>query len=983
MSNSLNDPANEREEQKKPTNQSEYDSTQIDRDSAPELLNFPPRSPRETETNLSLNLNKWFKNLPVQKKQFLSLILSDLISVVGLFLVGEALINTWGEKEIIERSRAELTVTVDKYQNKIQQMGFSFKLLASNDSIVTAAKSGQDIDPDLRAKIKERLKEKTEILQIEYATLVDKELRIIANANQNRANQIFSPNGLVEQLFKNRDIQQIQANGIVEWAELQQEKPPLPKGFSEPEALIRYTITPVKNPENNRTIGALISGDIINNKIEIPQSILEDFNGGYSGIYLLKPDGQTALATGIYQSKSQTIKEADRAAVLPDTAIIQEARKAPNKIKTGKINSQGQEYIVSAIALPAEYQQRFDDGSKIIFDDRPVAILLRGTPTTSLQELRTTYYFLHFLILVPVVILVNWIIAILLRQTIATPIDRLRQTTISFIKGDRLARSGIDSYDEVGQLSNAFDHLADKIVKSQTKLSRSATQSMLLERLASARDSQELESALNRILSQIRHTISVDRAIIYKFDRDWQGTITAESVVPGFPRSIGKQIVDPCFEEKYAEQYQKGRVKAVDNVYEAGLTECYLKSIEPLAVKAYLIVPVQTARNLYGLLIVHQCASPHQWQQSEIDYLAKFASEIGWSLNAFLLLEEKQAEAARERENSSYLQQELLQLVNDVESLSQGDLTVHAEMEGSEIGIVADLLNSAVSNLRDVVALVKKSAAEVNESIAENQNTIHVLAERTSQQTNRIDRTLEYVQKMTVSITQVADNAKAAARVASSASLTANQGGEAMERTVKSILQVQDTILITAKKVKQLGQSSQQIAKAISLINQIALKTKVLAVNAGIEAGRAGEEGQGFVIVAEEVGKLAAQSATATKQIEQIVENIQIEASELAKTMKIGTAQIQEGTNLLKDTKNNLVRLVEVSQKIDRLVDSISSATISQAQTSQSVNNLMQEIAKVSQETSQSSYQVSHSLQQTVEIAQRLQSFVKSYKIKN
>lgn len=976
MSNSFNNLSKEQGEENQIVKKPEY------KYSEPELLNLPARSYKKSEKS-SLNLNKWFKNLPIQRKQFLSLILSDLISVVGLFLVGEVLINTWGEKQIVRQARSELAITADNYQNKIEQMGESFKILANNNSIVEAAKKGQRIAPNSRANIRDKLKDRTEILQIEYATLVDKDLRIIANANQDRQNEIFSPNGLVEQLFKNRDIQQIQANGIVEWAELQKEKPSLPKGFSNNEALIRYTITPVKDPVDNRTIAALISGDIINNKNEIPNSILEDFNGGYSGIYLVKRDGQLALATGMHQGKGQTIREADRTAQLKDLSIIKTAKKATGKTKTGNIKIEGQEYILAATALPAEYQQRVNSSNKISVDDRPVAILVRGTPTTSLQELRTTYHLLHFSILVPVVILVNWIIAILLRRTIATPIARLQQTTADFTEGDRQARSEIESLDEVGQLSITFNHLADNIVKSQTKLSRAATQSMLLERLAIARESQELESSLNKILSQIRHTLEVDRALIYKFDRNWHGRIIAESVTPGFPRSMGKEIIDPCFADKYAEKYQQGRIRVVDDIDEEGLTECHLKLIEPLAVKASLVVPIQTARNLYGLLIVHQCALPHKWQKREIDYLTKFATEIGWSLNAFLLLEEKQVEAERERENNSYLQQQLLQVVSDVESLSQGDLTVRAEMNGNEIGIVAEILNYAIEQLQDIVILVKKSATEVNNSIADNQNTIRLLADRTFEQTDRIEQTLECVEKMNFSIAAISNNARSAAKVASFASATANLGGEAMERTVDSILQLQETILITTKKVKQLGQSSQQIAKAISSINQIALKTKVLAVNAGIEAGRAGEEGQGFVIVAEEVGKLAAQSATATKQIEQIVENIQIETSELAKTMKIGTAQIEQGTSLLKDSKNNLVQLVEVSHKIDRLVDSISSATISQAETSQSVNNLIQEIAQVSQETSQSSYQVSNSLQQTVEIAQRLKLSVRSYKIKN
>jgi methyl-accepting chemotaxis protein len=185
----------------------------------------------------------------------------------------------------------------------------------------------------------------------------------------------------------------------------------------------------------------------------------------------------------------------------------------------------------------------------------------------------------------------------------------------------------------------------------------------------------------------------------------------------------------------------------------------------------------------------------------------------------------------------------------------------------------------------------------------------------------------------------------------------------------------------TAKKVKRLGESSQQISKVVSLINQIALQTNLLAINAGIEAARAGEEGQGFAVVAEEVGELAARSAAATKEIEQIVENIQQETADVVEAMELGTAQVVEGTHLVEDAKLSLSQILEVSRQIDTLVQSISSATVSQVQTSQAVTELMKEIALVSERTSDSTRHVSGSLQETVEIAAQLQASVSTFKV--
>ena len=202
-----------------------------------------------------------------------------------------------------------------------------------------------------------------------------------------------------------------------------------------------------------------------------------------------------------------------------------------------------------------------------------------------------------------------------------------------------------------------------------------------------------------------------------------------------------------------------------------------------------------------------------------------------------------------------------------------------------------------------------------------------------------------------------------------------------MEQTVSNIFQLRETVAETTKKVKRLGESSQQISKAVSLINQIALQTNLLAINASIEAARAGEEGRGFAVVAEEVGQLAAQSASATKEIEKIVESIQKETSAVVEAMELGTTQVVEGTRLAEKTKGSLGQIVDVSRQIDELLQSISQATVSQANTSESVTQLMEEVAKISQQTSDSSRQVSSSLQETVTISQQLQESMETFKV--
>jgi methyl-accepting chemotaxis protein PixJ len=178
-----------------------------------------------------------------------------------------------------------------------------------------------------------------------------------------------------------------------------------------------------------------------------------------------------------------------------------------------------------------------------------------------------------------------------------------------------------------------------------------------------------------------------------------------------------------------------------------------------------------------------------------------------------------------------------------------------------------------------------------------------------------------------------------------------------------------------------LGESSQQISKAVGLINQIALQTNLLAINASIEAARAGEEGRGFAVVAEEVAQLATQSSAATKEIEKIVSTIQRETSEVTQAMELSTAQVVEGTKSVEQTKLSLKEIIDQSKEIDAFLQSISESAIEQVKSSESMKLVMAGVAEVSAQTSTSSSQVSNSLQATVAIARELQAVVGKFKV--
>jgi twitching motility protein PilJ len=1093
---------------------------------------------------------QWFNNLSVGKKQITGLFTSEVISVLGLVGVGSFLIISGGRSQLLNQARAELAVTDIGYNIKINQMGFGFRGQSDNQAIVevaTADSTGTAVSGADLATVKQILQNEIEARNIEYATLVGSDMNIIASANADRQGQRFDPQGLVGTVLQNP--RQIKTSALVSWDELQTEQPPLPDGFANQDALVRYTITPVLARGSDQVVGVLVSGDIVNGKTDIPMATLSAFENGYSAVYQRGGDGMFTLATALDTQDNQDITTAVGNVELEDQALLQEAIASPDQTVTRRDVVGGTTYTLAASAI--------ED-----FSGEPVAVLVRGVSETPLNALISNSLKLQMLIAL-LALLADVVLARLLGRSILHPLKNLQQAAWKFGMGDRQARAEVFATDEVGRVAQMFNHLAENIAGSEELLLRqsqkertAAVRAQLLtdltsrirqsldattvlstsvdgvrevlevdrvliyrfqpdykagtitaesvapgwkpflgqsiadpltpealERYRSGRvtamadrekrtmahchceildqlevkanivaplitgeeligllcvhqcsgprdwapeemellqqiavqigyalsqgrllQQQEMnvarERQLNEIISRMRESfeeervnraavnetrkaLAADRVVIYAFDETWKGTFVAEAVAPGWSSTLGADIYDPCFKDKFIDQYLQGRVQATPNIYTAGLTECHLKQLEPYQVKANLVAPIIVAGQLEGLLIAHQCDRPRDWTQTEINFFRQVAMQLGYAQEQARLFTQAETLSEQRRQQREALQLQLVSLLSEVEGASRGDLTVRADVTAGEIGTVADFFNSIVESLRQIVTKVKQSAEQVNDSLGENEEAIQSLAQEALRQADEVTQTLSSVETMTASIQQVAASARQAAEVANSASVTAETSGNAMDLTVQNILNLREIIGETSKKVKRLGESSQQISKAVSLINQIAMQTNLLAINAGIEAARAGEEGQGFAVVAEEVGELAARSADATKEIERIVETIQRETAEVVNAMDQSTTEVVAGTRLVEDAKQNLGQILEVSRQIDQLVQSISTATVSQVEISATVTQLMQAVAQESERTSQSSRQISDSLRQTVDVARSLQDSVGTFKTDN
>lgn len=342
---------------------------------------------------------------------------------------------------------------------------------------------------------------------------------------------------------------------------------------------------------------------------------------------------------------------------------------------------------------------------------------------------------------------------------------------------------------------------------------------------------------------------------------------------------------------------------------------------------------------------------------------------------------EAQRKAQEQEQAKEELQQQVIRLLDDVEGAARGDLTVQANVSADVLGAVSDAFNLTIRNLRTIVQQVKEAAKQVNEGAAESSSFAQGLSEDALKQAEELAVSLNSAQMMTESIQRVADNAKEAESVARSASETALKGGEAVDSTVSGILQIRQTVAESTRKVKRLAESSQEISKIVSVISQIATRTNNLAMNASIEAARAGEAGRGFAVIADEVRQLADRSTKSLRDIEKIVHQIQSETNSVMVGMEEGTQQVIEGTQRAEQAKNALEDIIQVSNRIDSLVQSITADTVEQSETAQSVAQVMQSVEMTAQGTSQESQQVSTALQNLVSLSGDLLASVERFRI--
>ena len=323
----------------------------------------------------------------------------------------------------------------------------------------------------------------------------------------------------------------------------------------------------------------------------------------------------------------------------------------------------------------------------------------------------------------------------------------------------------------------------------------------------------------------------------------------------------------------------------------------------------------------------------------------------------------------------------ILRLMNELQEVADGDLTTQATVSEDITGAIADSVNYTVEELRTLVGRINNTAEQVTHASSDAQETSSRLLAASDTQSREIRSTGESVLSMARQINDVSTSAAESANVARQSLAAAEDGQRAVQNSIAGMNEIRDQIQETSKRIKRLGESSQEIGEIIELISDITEQTNVLALNAAIQAASAGEAGRGFSVVAEEVQRLAERSGEATKQIGALVRTIQTDTQDAVSAMEKSTQGVVEGAKLSDAAGQSLSNIGRVSRQLAELIEQISQNTSVQAKSAGGVAESIQQILTVNEQTSEGTKKTATSIQQLSALAVELKNSVTRFKV--
>jgi twitching motility protein PilJ len=348
---------------------------------------------------------------------------------------------------------------------------------------------------------------------------------------------------------------------------------------------------------------------------------------------------------------------------------------------------------------------------------------------------------------------------------------------------------------------------------------------------------------------------------------------------------------------------------------------------------------------------------------------------------AVIMIRDTRMQLAEQASQNERNQAAILQLLDEIADLAEGDLSIHASVTENFTGAIADSINFAIDQMRGLVSNINHLSVQVAKAAEATQATASDLALAAEGQAKQIGAASQAINEMAISIDQVSSNAAESAAVAERAVAIANKGADVVQDTITGMDSIRGQIQETSKRIKRLGESSQEIGDIVSLINDIADQTNILSLNAAIQASMAGDAGRGFAVVADEVQRLAERSSAATKQIAALVKTIQTDTNEAVISMEQTTTEVVNGAKRAQDAGVALEEIENVSTSLAELIQNISNAARQQAASAGHASNTMNVIQEITAQTVSATEQTAFSIGKLAKMANEMRESVEGFKL--
>jgi methyl-accepting chemotaxis protein PixJ len=469
-------------------------------------------------------------------------------------------------------------------------------------------------------------------------------------------------------------------------------------------------------------------------------------------------------------------------------------------------------------------------------------------------------------------------------------------------------------------LDNASLLVSSQKVQQQVENEAQLTK-YFTEAIQHIRASLDRDDILEVAADEARRVLNCDRVVVYSLDRESNGTIVAESVAPGWTRGLGRVIQDPCFKARYMDKYRNGRVMATDNIYQAGMTPCYIEQLEVLEVKANLVAPIIGEGKLFGLFVAHQCSASRAWRQSEISWMAQLSNQIGFALDNASLLKK----LAQYRENESVT-------------------------PDRDRGQIQAQISNLLANSR--IAFENLSVGAVNQSAA-------------------ISNTLSQIQGIANFVKEIVDSTQDVNIQVRLAGQTIQSENSSLRQAKDIVSDIQQTIVQAASKIENLHKSSQELSKKIKLFEDIATQITHDSLNV-LTAPTGNSEHEQIIEFTKGVISLMQKLTEVTSSTKTMIANIETETNKTTDLMDIGAKNAAIGVELVQQTQQKFKQIETTIDQMQFLTKKVSQAGIDRIQTSNSVSQSVQEVANLTQQISKQSLTVIDYFDQLQEFTRRL-----------